>query len=191
MQNKMFLCYQKNILGQTIKQKKDGCKLSIKFCLKPKQALISALNPKTWLTALIGFSIMEGFFRFAPKIRLDRIDLFTLNGTYFLPPGRKASFLGAIMFYGGAVGWVSLHKSFSLKWNRSSIIKPLTFGTMVFLFASVIVMPITGWVNPYVRRGIIKKPGFMGLQLAGWRTPMSNFLAHIIFSLIVWKLEEK
>ncbi|HHU32020.1 MAG TPA: hypothetical protein GXZ50_05080 [Clostridia bacterium] len=39
--------------------------------------------------------------------------------------------------------------------------------------------------DPPMRRGIIKKPGLFGLGLDGWKTPLTNFIGHLIFSQVI------
>lgn len=160
----------------------------LKIKLPPKLLVETAkytVRRKTWITALTGVSAMEAFFRMAPKINLPRIDNATMNGTIFLPPGRKASILGTSMFYAGAVAWVSLYRTLVPRIKGTPTIKALKFGTGLFLFASFIVMPSMRLINPRMRKGQIKKPGILGLKLAGWKTVVSNFLGHIIFSLVI------
>lgn len=142
-------------------------------------------QPITWITALLGVGAMEGFFCLAPKVGLSKIDNATSNGTYLLPPGKKASLLGYLMFYSGAVGLVSLFRTLKPKLKGSPSIKSFKFGTALYLFSSLAIMPILGLTNPYMRRGVLKKPGLFGLGLDGWKTPVSNFIGHIIFSQVI------
>lgn len=150
-----------------------------------KEVIHYIAQPRTWFQALIGLSVMEVFFRLAPKFRLSRLDYFTLNGTFFLPPGPKASVLGATMFYSGAVVWVSLFRFLKPRMKGSPVMRPLKYGTMIFLISSFVVMPLAGLINPQIRRGILKKPGVLGLKLDGWKTAFTNLLGHVVFGYVI------
>lgn len=149
-----------------------------------KKAFNYSKEPKTWLAALLGAGAMEAFFRLAPQIGLTRIDNATANGTIFLPPGKKASFLGGLIFYTGAVSWVALFRTLKPKIKGHQEVQSLKFGIVVFLVSSFL-FPIVGWVNPYMRKGILKNPGLFGLRLQGWKTVISNLIGHAIFISIV------
>lgn len=142
-------------------------------------------RPKTWGTALAGVSSMEAFFLAAPKVGLSRVDYATSNGTFFLSPGRNAALVGEFMFYLGAVGWVSLFSTLRPKIKGAPEIQALKFGIMIYLLSSVVVLPVTGLTNPYMRLGILKRPGLFGLGLNGWKTAVSNFIGHMIFSQVI------
>ncbi|WP_159426147.1 hypothetical protein [Desulfolucanica intricata] len=121
----------------------------------------------------------------APRFHLPRIDYFTFIGTFFLKPGLIASFIGAIMFYSGAVFWGSLYKTLATTSKRPNSLFYIKFGSALFLFSSLLVMPLIGVVNPQMCRGIVKKPGILGLGLNGWKTPLSNLVAHLIFAFFI------
>lgn len=148
-------------------------------------------KPITWLQAFWSFVIMETFFRLAPKFRLSRIDYFGMNGTFLLKPGRLTSAIGALVFYSGAVFWVSLYKALIRKNKVPTTFFKIMFGTSLFLFTSFLVMPIAGIVNPQMRRGVLKKPGILGLGLDGWKTPISNLLAHLLFASFISNRRDK
>lgn len=154
-----------------------------------KSTVSNSVKPKTWLTAFKGIVAMETFFRLAPHVRLTRIDNATLNGTILFPPGKKASAAGTIMFYSGAVGFVSLFKSLKIK--GSVPIKGIKFATAPFLLSSLVTMPMMGLVNQQVRRGRVKKPGFFGLKLGGWKGPVSNLCGHLIFGLVISRADKR
>jgi len=142
-------------------------------------------EPTTWLQSFKAFVIMETFFRIAPRFHLPRIDFFTINGTYFFKPGRLASCFGALMFYSGAVFWNSLYQTLTKTSKRPGSLFYIKFGSSLFLFASLVVMPLAGVTNPQMRRGVVKKPGILGLGLNGWKTPLSNLVAHLIFAFTI------
>jgi hypothetical protein len=157
-----------------------------------RQAFKFALQPKTWKSALLGVGAMEGFFRLAPRFGLSRVDHATPSGTYLLPPGRKAAtLLGYLIFYSGAVGNASLFRSLEPRIKGSPAAKSLMFGTALYLFSSIGVMPLTGLTNPWMRRGVLKKPGLFGSNLDGWKTPVSNLICHLIFGLVIGRLKRK
>jgi uncharacterized membrane protein YagU involved in acid resistance len=150
-----------------------------------RQAFNYALQPKTWITALLGVGAMESFYRLAPRIGLAKVDNATPSGTYFLPPGKKATLLGYLIFYSGAVVNVSLFRSLEPKIKGSTVAKSLMYGTALYLLSSLGVMPLTGMTNPYMRRGALKKPGLFGSNLDGWKTPVSNLIGHLIYSQVI------
>jgi uncharacterized membrane protein YagU involved in acid resistance len=143
------------------------------------------LRPGTWLSALLGFGAMEGFFRAAPRVGLARIDYATMSGTYLLPPEKKASWVGHAMFFLGAVSLVSVFRSLRPRMKGPDWAEPLEFGVGLYLFSSAVIMPMLGVTNPRMRRGALKKPGFFGVGLNGWKTPVSNLIGHLIFSQVI------
>lgn len=150
-----------------------------------KSLVSNSVRPRTWVTALKGTAATEIFFRLAPHLRLTRVDNGSLNGTVFYPPGKKATVTGDLMFYTGAVGLVSIYKALKDKIKGPSPVKGIKFATGVYLFSSVVIMPIMGLINPQIRRGRVKKPGFFGWRLEGWKGPVSNLLGHLIFGLVI------
>lgn len=143
-----------------------------------------ARQPQSWVTALAGLSAMEAFLHLAPRVGLPRVDFATDNGTFFFPPGRNASVAGELIFYLGAVGWVSLFAALRPKIKGMPEVKSFKYGVMVYLVSSMVVMPSTGLLNPYMRKGILQKPGLFGLGLNGWKTAFSNFIGHMLFSQV-------
>ena len=150
-----------------------------------KQAIKFSLQPKTLITALLGVGAMEGFYHLAPKAGLTKVDNATPSGTYLFPPGKKATLLGYLIFYSGAVGNISLLRTFEPKLKGSPAVESLIFGTALYLFSSLGVMPLTSLTNPYMRRGVLKKPGIFGSNIDGWKTPVSNLIGHLIYSQVV------
>lgn len=142
-------------------------------------------NSITWLQFFKAFIIMETFSRIAPRFHLPRIDYLTINGTLFLKLGIIASFIGAIMFYSGAVFWSTLYKTLASTSERPNSLFYIKFGSALFLLSSLLVMPLVGVVNPQMRRGVVKKPGILGLGLNGWKTPLSNLVAHLLFAFYI------
>lgn len=154
-----------------------------------KEIIYYLTKPLTWLKAFWGLIIMETFFRLAPRFRLSRINFFMMNGTFFLKPGPLASAFGGIIFYSGAVFWVALYKLIKEKTKFFCTFRPFKFGTSLFLLTSFLIMPLSGLINPQMKRGLLKKPGMLGLNLDGWKTPVSNLLAHLLFAYVIDSLE--
>lgn len=127
-------------------------------CMFMKHTVQNTFQPITWLTSLVGVSAMEAFYHLAPRFGLSQIDNATSNGTFFLPPGKKAYVLGEFMFYLGAVGFVSLFRTLRPKIKGGPTFQAYKFGTMLYLFSSLIAMPLTGLTNPYMRQGVLKNP---------------------------------
>lgn len=150
-----------------------------------KRSSANMLKATSWLTALLGVGTMEGFFRLAPHIGLSKIDNTTMNGTYIFPPGKKSSLFGSLMFYTSSVGLVSLFKAVRPKIKGSPPIQSLKYGTALFFLSSLVAMPLVSATNPYMRKGSIKKPGLFGLGLDGWKTPVTNFIGHMIFCQVI------
>jgi hypothetical protein len=149
------------------------------------QMLAYSRQPRTWLTALLGVGAMEGFFSVAPRMGLTRMDNATPNGTYVFPPGWKASLLGFLTYYGGSVGLVSVFRALRPRLKGTDPARGVKYASGVYLFASLVVMPFVSWTNPYMRRGKMKKPGFFGLGLEGWRTAASNLIGHLIYGRVI------
>jgi len=88
-----------------------------------------------------------------------------------------------LIFYSGAICWVSLYKTLTYL-RRPKTLSYLEFGSALFLVSSFL-LSFAGLINPQIRRGTVKKPGIFGVRLKGWKTPLSNFLAHLLFAFSI------
>ena len=141
------------------------------------------LDPRTWVTASIGTAAIESFFRLAPKLNLSRIDFPLFNGTLIFPPGRRAKIMGGCMYFFGAVTLSAIFRTTHQRVRLPLYVKGIVFGNMLFLFSSLVALPLLGLVNPQMRKGNVPKPGFFGQKLEGWRTAASNYFGHLAFGL--------
>jgi len=151
-----------------------------------KKLIIKKLTePETWISALVGFGAIESFFQIAPKVKLAKVDFPTLNGTILLPPGNKAKAVGGTMFFSGAVAWVTVFRICRTLIPGQPVLQGYVYGNIIFLFSSVIAMPMLGCINPRIRKGVIKNPGFFGVKLNGIRTVVTNYVGHVIFGFVI------
>lgn len=159
--------------------------MSMKKLIVKKLMIKKLTEPETWISALVGFGAIESFFQIAPKVKLAKVDYSTLNGTIFLPPGKKARVVGGIMFFSGAVAWVTVFRVFKTLIPGQPVFQGYLYGNIVFLFSSAVAMPMLGYINPRIRKGVIQPPGFFGVKLNGIRTVVTNYIGHIIFGFII------
>jgi len=148
------------------------------------------LDPRTWVNATIGSAAIESVFRLAPKLKLTRLDFPLMNGTLIFPPGPKAKVAGGCMYFFGAVSLAAVFRAIHQRTPFPLYAKGFLFGNTLFLFSSLIALPLLGFANPQMQKGNVPKPGFFALKLEGWRTAASNYLGHVVFGLALGLAEK-
>jgi uncharacterized membrane protein YagU involved in acid resistance len=151
------------------------------------------MNVGAWL--LWGFAatiVLTTLLSASQGLGVTRINLPYLLGTMVTPHRDRAKVVGAAMHVLNGMVFSAVYVAAFHVWGGSAWWKGLLIGAVHAGFVLVVLMPLLPGMHPRMAsetngptivRGI-EPPGFLALHY-GSRTPLSVFLAHLVFGAIL------
>ena len=136
---------------------------------------------RVWGAGLLASLSMAIFlFLIAPEFGAPKIDVVYLYGASqgLAPHTSTAQSASWALFILGGIVFATLYAVLYSRIPFCGVMKGLIYGSGVFLYASLVHLPILAKLSG-------ADPGFLGTGLGGWAVPMTSFLAHLIYGGIL------